>query len=848
MNELDQDLPDELLDQHAAQGEARLAKIASLSMIVSSKRDDAVAGRANSGIEEEWTEDTEACEGVDDANRADQKFVKPSSTSGGLTRSRPVHGTRSTVFLNITRPYIDSAAARIGDMLLPTDDRNWQIKAEPMPELTSVSKGKFTKEQEEKLRNWKQQQQPQPQQPGQPAPPPPPEKTLLVKAMEEAQALLDAASDSAKRAETRIDDWLTESQFHAECRKIIDDACRIGVGVLKGPYPTKVKSKVVHKTEEGIALEIAMKLKPSSKRIDPWNCYPDPSCGDNIHNGNYFIEHDSITERQLRELSGTPGYIEQQIKECIKEGPQAKYAGGGNPTQKERSDKELYDIWYYYGSISSDELIAAGVEDVKEGDESKYAVISLVNDRVIKAALNPLDSGEFPYDVIPYQRRSGTWAGIGVSRQVRTPQGMINAGTRNMMDNAAISGGPIYAIDRQMLEPITGGWDITPRKGFYTTAEAEGKDIRQAFTVFNIPSQQKELMAIIQFALKMAEDVTGMPMLLQGQTGAAPDTLGGQLLANNNASAVLRRFARLWDDCITEPHIRRYYEFLLMYGEDEEEKGQYTIDARGSSALVERDIQNHAAMQVLQFSANPIFGIDPKKAAQEALKAQRLDPRKFVYTEEEQAKMEGQQQTPAPQVQAAQIRAETELKKVQMKGQIDGQMAHFAAQDDLKLLQTKLQVEGQLAHFEAQDDLKLAQFEAQTRLGIAKVDTDRDTEFVLSQERRDATAHEGRMAELQVKRELALLEYANRKEISLEQVKAQLAQTAMAETTKRQLAQAQIALNQAENNKDRAVDVHKHGVDKRVDIHKHKTQLAAAKPPEPLEPAGRAPNGQSFAK
>ena len=37
-----------------------------------SRRSEAIAGRAGSGIEEEWTEDEEHYQGIDDANRAYQ--------------------------------------------------------------------------------------------------------------------------------------------------------------------------------------------------------------------------------------------------------------------------------------------------------------------------------------------------------------------------------------------------------------------------------------------------------------------------------------------------------------------------------------------------------------------------------------------------------------------------------------------------------------------------------------------------------------------------------------------------------------------------------------------------------
>jgi hypothetical protein len=214
---------------------------------------------------------------------------------------------------------------------------------------------------------------------------------------------------------------------------------------------------------------------------------------------------------------------------------------------------------------------------------------------------------------------------------------MINAATRNMMDNAGISGGPILILRRGHIEPADGQWNLTPRKFFYVKEEADVRSVADAITSIIIPSNQAEMTNIIQFALKMAEDVTGLPMIMQGQQGQAPDTVGGMQMMQNNAGTVLRRIARNFDDCITEPHITRYYSWLMTYGDDEE-KGDYIIDARGSSALVERDLQNQAIMGLVQLAVpgNP-YGLDPKRTIKEALRAQKLDPNRFQLTDEEQA-------------------------------------------------------------------------------------------------------------------------------------------------------------------------------------------------------------------
>jgi hypothetical protein len=207
---------------------------------------------------------------------------------------------------------------------------------------------------------------------------------------------------------------------------------------------------------------------------------------------------------------------------------------------------------------------------------------------------------------------------------------------------------------------------------------------------------------------------------------------------------VLRRIARGFDDFITEPHIRRYYTWLLQYSEDPEEKGDCVIDARGSSALVERDLQNQAIVQMGALVMNPALGVNPRKWFEEACKAQRLDPRKFMLTPEEMAQMQAQQgQQPPPQIAAAQIRAQSDVQKTQV-----------AAQADMAEIQ-----------------MRAAQSQAELQWRAHEAERQRQ--------------HDAQIEHMRL--QLKMMEFAERRNLSLEQVKAQLAQTAMKLRTQKEL-------------------------------------------------------------
>lgn len=671
---------DDAGDAHDQEADAikakRMAIIESFSELIKEKRTDAIEARRASGIELQWKEDEDHYDGIDEAT-AGNSVEKGKNTTDGLREVKKDKPNRSTVFLKITRPYVDAAAARVSDMLLPNDDRNFALQPEPRPELIELVK--------QAEQNAAQPAMPPQQKTGmmqrlgsafgfgqqaepamQPGMPQPQDPAVLAK------QTLDKAKASAERAQEVIDDWLVECRYHAEVRKVIEGSAKVGTGILKGPHPTVVRKRAAKQLAAeqggGWMVEMVQKLNPTSRFVSHWNLYPDGACGDNIQNGSYVFESDDITRRKLRELKDDPTYIAEMIDLCLEEGPTSPIDGTRRMKDGEKpKEKDLFQIWYFHGQVSREEMEAAGC---KCGEKQDYpAIVTMVNDRVIKVTLSPLDSGEFPYDVMVWQANIDHWAGVGVSRQMRECQKGANAAVRNLMDNAGLSAGPQVIVDRTKIVPANGKWELVPRKVWYTKDNEEVKNVRDAFTIVSIETRQAELMNILQFWLKEAEDVTGLPMLLQGQQGSAPDTVGGMQIMNNNGSTVLRRIARTFDDRVTEPHIGRYYEFLLMYGPDEA-KGQLTIDARGSSALVERDLQSQQLVQMLGLSLNPAYGLDPELVAKEFLKSLRFDSNSMLLSDEKKAKMASQPPPEDPRVTAAKIMAGSRDKSTDTNAQI----------------------------------------------------------------------------------------------------------------------------------------------------------------------------------
>lgn len=672
---------DQVADEQESVPAYDLERLNAFGQVLSAKRSEAMRHRASSGIEEEWQEDEDHYESIDDANRP-EKESKPQGNHGGSSgmRRAPTNGTRSTVFVPITAPFVDFAAARAADILLPTDDRGFIVELSPLPDVEEVVANKDQT-------------------------PVSPDGTTAADA---GAKMLETLKDGAKRAQRRIDDWLAECGYNAETRQVIHDSAKIGSGVLKGPFAGMKKATRANTNPLGLAvIEMIEEIQPKSKRISAWDLFPDPACGECIHNGSHIFERDRMPARNLAELKKLPGYIADAIDIALQEGPNKKYE---NERDHQKSDCDQYEVWYFHGFVTPEELQAAG-ESIEEMAPNKQVpvTVTMVNDRVIRCVEAPLESGCFPYDIMPWSKRVGSPWGTGVSRQMRTPQRMVNAATRAMLDNAGRSSAPQLVIDRNLIVPADGKWEITPGKQWWVTEEGANGDVRKAFVSIDIPSNQEQLQNIINFALEMAERVTGIPLLAQGQQGAATQTVGGMTLLDRNSNTPLRMIARNFDDKITVPHIQRYYEWLLLYGTDPREKANFNIIARGSSVLFEKDAQAQAMMAMGQFVINPAFEKSPKRWMDEVLRAQRIDPESLDLTEDEKQRIAEQQAAMqqqgdprmAAQKEVAMIRADTEKQKATMNAQSDMAELRFKADE----AERQRQHESALLQMELQQDM-----------------------------------------------------------------------------------------------------------------------------------------------
>lgn len=668
------DVPEE--DQ-AAQAERAIQdelRLNHLSSTLSAKRTKAIDARVGAGIDRRWYEDVEAYEGRDELTRAYLGLRE--QVQGYLQGYNESHDTqtkkRSTLVVNVTRQKVNASSSRLADIALPTDDRNWGLRPSTVPDLVRKmgqrDKGLTLNGAPIMLDDKK------------------PDGTVVKRQAtmsDYAKMTTEEAKQAANAMQDEIDDQLDMSAmgcgWEGVIRTILDDCALLGVGIIKGPtittrtkkiwVPVTVGDQTIHR------LSRIKELKPQSSRVDPWDFYPHQDCGENVKKGAGTWERSRVTAAEIRQMASVEGYLIPQLKKVLREGP--RKVGVKEQTEKPGTETivdtdTIFEQWEYHGQLEREDLEAAGNEIPDDDIFTTYSgVVIMINDTVVKADIEILDTEELPYDILVINKCSGSWAGYGDAFLARSAQRAITAGWRAMMDNAGQIVGGQVVINRKKIAPADGRWELSGMKCWF--ALGDDTDVRNVFAVHEIPSHQAEYAAIIKMGMEFLDQETALPMLAQGEQGEATDVLGGMTLLMNASNVMMRRKLKCLDDQITVPHIGRYVDWNMQYNPKQEIKGDFEVQARASGALLEQDIQNKGAMNLLAIGKDPDYALGFKKwdGLRRVVKSLRFDPNDFVLSDEDIKQKEediAKQGAPGdPRIEVEKIRAENKAQITKME-------------------------------------------------------------------------------------------------------------------------------------------------------------------------------------
>lgn len=588
---------------------------------------------------------------------------------------------KSKVFVGYTRAKTDAWSAQMTDMLFPSDDKNYGISPTPVPQIAHLAK------------------QPDSQDP------------MQMQQINMAKELMQQAKERSEAMEKLIDDQLAECDYASEARFALHYAAVLGTGILRGPVVDTIDERIW--SDDGMgnwSAQTKSKIVPKVRLVLPWDFVPDMTAP-TLKDCQFVFERSYLTKKQLQNLLNNPYYLADTVQALIESEASETHTSSSDMDgyldtlrtlsglEKASNDKR-YEVWTYHGGIPVSVLEQANQSleegyalELTEEQKSEKAEIDGVivmtgNGKILSVNLNPLDTAEFPYSVYTCEPDVACVFGFGIPYLCRDAQEILNTAWRGMIDNGVLTIGSQIVVNSSVLSPVDKSWEIKPNKLWRTNDRASANasfEAQRAFGVFNFESRQQELANIIQLAKSFMDEESGLPMIAQGEQGQVTPTLGGMSMLMNAANAVRRRQVKEWDDQVTKPLIRRFYEYNMAMDDDPNIKGDMQVVARGTSALLVKETQTAQIIDIFQkFGNHPqlSYAFDWYDGAKTLMQSMSMGAKTMLLSREDyEQKLQQIEQANATQPQDPEI----------LKSQMQMQLAQKKQQHEMQLEQMKLQ-------------------------------------------------------------------------------------------------------------------------------------------------------------
>jgi len=445
------------------------------------------------------------------------------------------------------------------------------------------------------------------------------------------------AKDTALRLEKIIHDQLIDTNAVTVFRNAIFESALLGTGIIKGPLNFY---KRVHKwspdEETGQrSYEPYEKNVPRIETVSCWDFHPDPAAT-SIEDCEYVIQRHRLNKQQLRALIKRPHFDAAAIEEALYNGPNYsdKYYEDtirDDETQPNTSENR-YEVLEYWGVLDAKFARDVGLEIDESMSEFDQVQINawVTGNCVLRCVLNPFKPARIPYQVFPYEVNPYQLWGIGVAENMEDAQLLMNGHVRMAIDNLALAGNLVFDVDEASLVPGQ-NMDIFPGKIFRRQSGVTGT----AINGLKFPNTAGENLQMYQISRQLADEETGLPSIMHGQTGVSGTgrTASGLSMLLGGASVSLKTVVKNVDDYLLKPIGEAYFQWNMQFnGEAPDAIGDLEIKPRGTSAVMQKEVRSQRLTALLQTVANPMLApfIKLPNLMRELAISQDIDPDSLV--------------------------------------------------------------------------------------------------------------------------------------------------------------------------------------------------------------------------
>jgi hypothetical protein len=550
-----------------------------------------------------------------------------------------LNSQRSQVYPKLTRSKVIGMVARLMDLLFPQTAKNWNIKPTPFPNIAQAD-----------LQTVINQLQ-QVAQSGQ-----------LTDEMIE-KAVDDFAAKRCLRMEKTIQDQLADSKldYITLVRKVVFSSVCYGVGVLKGPLVRRGQKRTWQQNANNQYQAVTVPVvEPYYEFVPLWGFYPDLTAKTRDQMDGAFERH-IFSRHELRALADRSDFFDTPILEYIKNNPTGNFKektfegelrGEKNTTDSNvvRTDKK-YEVIEWWGFITAQELKAIGL-DIGEADmaDDLSANVWILDGTVIKAVLSPLPPDVKMYHLFVYEEDDTSLLGNGMPEVIRESQLAVCSAARMVLDNGSVVCGPMFEVNTEILDAQT-NTDIYAFKVFGREGTGQEANI-PAVKEISVNSHIAELTGIIELFKGFADTESLLPPSLQGDMtaqGKEPFRTAQNTSQLFGAAALpIRDVVRNFDQ-FTESVIGSLYYWNMKFNIDAEIKGDFQVQAEGSTSLIAKEVRSQALNNVATtLSPEDKDWVNEEEFLKERFLAMDLPVDRLILSKEEHdAKMQSKQQQAA---------------------------------------------------------------------------------------------------------------------------------------------------------------------------------------------------------
>ena len=444
------------------------------------------------------------------------------------------------------------------------------------------------------------------------------------------------AQKMALKMEKCIQDQLLDTNATNVLRQAIFEASLLGTGIVKGPFNFYKRVNKWEKGEDGQRNYVPYeKIVPRIEYVSVWDFHPDPSAT-SIEDCEYVIQRHRMNRQQLRALIMRPYFDAEAIEECLAKGANYEDKYYEDTIREDETEpyyqENRFEVLEYWGVIDKKYAYEVGLDNVNDMSEFDQAQVNVwvCGNHVIRCVMNPFTPARIPYQAFPFEINPYQLWGVGVAENMEDAQLLMNGHVRMAIDNLALAGNLVFDVDEASLVPGQ-NMDIFPGKIFRRQSGVTGT----AINGLKFPNTAGENIQMYQISRQLADEETGIPSIMHGQTGVTGTgrTAAGLSMLMGSAGLAMKTVIKNVDDYLLKPIGEAYFQWNMQFNENVEDiEGDLEIKPRGVASVMQKEVRSQRLTSLLQTVANPMLApfIKIPNLMRELAIAQDIDPDSLV--------------------------------------------------------------------------------------------------------------------------------------------------------------------------------------------------------------------------